>query len=40
MTASIEQDEKRRKVRVTAILLGLAAVSFYFGFIVIGALRG
>jgi hypothetical protein len=37
----IEADEtaRRRKVRRTAILFGLIAAAFYFGFIVMSVLR-
>ena len=32
-------DERRRNVRRTAILLGLVALAFYVGFIVLSVLR-
>jgi len=37
----IESDEaaRRRKVRRTAILFGLIAAAFYFGFIVMSVIR-
>jgi hypothetical protein len=36
---SIDASARRRKVRRTAILFGLIAAAFYFGFIVMSVIR-
>jgi hypothetical protein len=38
-TASIDHTARRRKIRRTAILFGLIAAAFYFGFIVMSVIR-
>jgi hypothetical protein len=40
MTATVNDSERRRKVRRTAIVLGLVALAFYVAFIVMSVMRG
>ena len=37
---SVDDSERRRRIRRTAVLLGSVAVAFYIGFIVMSVLRG
>ena len=37
---SVEQDERRKRIRRTALWLGLIAFLFYAGFIAMSVIRG
>jgi hypothetical protein len=37
---SVDDSERRRRIRRTALLLGIVAIAFYLGFIVMSVLRG
>jgi hypothetical protein len=37
---SVDDSERRRRIRRTAVLLGIVAIAFYLGFIVMSVLRG
>ena len=36
---AVEEEQRRRRVRRAAVLLGLIALGFYVGFILMGVLR-
>lgn len=38
-TPVLSEEERRRKVRRTALVLGLVALTFYVGFIVMSVMR-
>jgi hypothetical protein len=38
--APVDAADRRRRVRRTAVVLGLVAIAFYLGFIVMAVMRG